>query len=587
METRKPQTLFDDISDLDRKLVKLIARRSELVQKLVGTRKKSPAAMARVAVTEKDLRKNWESAAAKHSRDERFLRQLFSLLQELELSPLAPVDEDGARKSPVAFNLAPPRCKVDVKLPLLASALQSRIWLFCAAAAAQPVHLPGQILGDAEVELIKALNQAGAHLSWNDANEVVSACPVKQGFAPLVFADKVIYAGENAFNFYLLSALALGQPGVVKFTGGSNLKLHDFSAWRNILPLFGARLAHVVPKSTGLPVHQECSGLIPEQVELSAELCADLPPEALLALALAAPFWPCGAVFELPADYAQTWAEILKAALPVFENCSINHNLKGRRLEIKAGCKQLPNQPALSIDPLLGATLLALPAFARGGQVELAGAWAENEPGAKELFGLLGWAGLGLTRDDKQVSSSFGAAAPGGQSTDEKSKKAQLPLLQLARLQPEARPLAVALAARYALAEKREVTLSLGQAADLAIIQDFLAFLGLELLPCGADKLDDKFKLAPSAAEQLLPAWTAPSASWGMAVALGAYLRGGGPSGAISTGLNNAVIVSAAVPAFWHIYNSLPKGRLQSKTTEVKNEPARRRVIARNAHSDI
>ena len=579
MEARKPQTLFDDISDLDRKLVKLIARRSELVQKLVGTRKKSPAALARIAITEKDLRKNWESAAAQHSRDERFLRQLFSLLQELELTPLAPVDEDGVRKNPAAFNLAPPRCKVDVKLPLLASALQSRLWFFLAASAAQPVRLAGQILGDAEVELIKALNQAGAHLSWNEVNEVVSACPAKQGFGPLVFADKVIYAGEDAFNFYLLSALALGQPGVVKFTGGSNLKLHDFSAWRNVLPLLGARLAHVVPKSTGLPVHQECSALIPEQVELTADLCADLPSEALLALALAAPFWPCGAVLELPADYVQTWAEILKAALPIFEACSIGHNIKGRRLEIKAGCKQIPSNPVLPIDPLLGATLLALPAFAKGGQVELAGGWAENEPGAKELFGLLGWAGLSLKRSDKQVFSSFDAPAP-----SDENKKTQPPVLQLARLLPEARPLAVVLAARYALVEKMEITLSLDESADLFTVKDFLAFLGLELISCGKDKLNDKFKLALSAAGELSPAWTAPSAFWGMALALGAYLRGRGQAG---TGLNNAVIVSSAAPAFWHIYNSLPQGRLQAKTTEVKNEPARRRVIARNAHSDI
>ena len=552
-QTQTPQqkfSLLDDLQDLDRKLIKLIARRTEILDKLAQNRRKSPKAALRFAGEEKELRKNWEQAASKLSRDERFLRDAFSLLQELTLLP-EHVEERGDN----LFNLAPSRKPVAFELPAISSARESCLWAVLAAEAGADIRLENQSLPDNLVALIKALNQAGAHLSW-EQNGII----VNHKGNELEWREKTIFSGDSVFNFYLLSALALKNPGVVKFTGDSTLKLCDLSAWRNTLPIFGARLAHVIPKTKGLPAHQECSGLLPE----TATLPEDLPQEAILALMIAAPFWPGKTVFTNTGTAA--FASAKKEALPLLAACGVQIDDKESGLSITPGTGNVPQKPELSSCLDSAAILLALPAFA-GGEARTKGAWPGHNSDADAVLRLLEWAGLHIEIKTGLVTSR----------RNEKLAPPKSPL-KLNDLPGWAEPLALVLAANHAFHKNKTEIETEG--LDLVLAQEFLQLLGMELDETEGTALEIRSSAGGhEPGGQII--WTAPAPAWGVAFALGAYLRP-------NIALTNPALVSGVMPFFWPIYNSLPSPSMQrTKTEETAAPKPRRKVIAKGVQSDL
>lgn len=538
MDFNRKTSLLEDIQDLDRKLIKMIARRTELNRQLCPTGPKSSGAASKQVANEKELRNNWEREAAKVSRDERFLRRLFALLQEFD--PLPPQIEK------THFNLSPSRQPVNINMPCLSSDMHSRGLAFIAAASGSKVTLYRQTMSDAMIELVKGLNQAGAHLSWDAGCKVLS-----QGGDSLNFQDKTIFAGGDEFNFYLMSALALGQPGVVKFTGDSKLKLADLSAWRNVVPCFGARLAHVIPKSSGLPVHLECSGMIPEEVTLPD----NLPRNCYTALLLAAPFWSSKRRLQ---SFGTEWEFVLKSVLPCLETCNVKFVIEGNAISFEPGIGKVVELPHVPADLFLTSAFLAFPAFA-GGESCLNGPWPEEFFASGIVEKLFNWAGLSLEKgtDFVRVKAKSG------------SVKSISPL-DLEELPLEFLPLAIAFAANYVIkhgipvkiAQSKTKYLSYNPDAVLSaqIVQDFLQCLGAEL------KGDDSFDIVRSSGvSSSAPLWTAPDAYWGIAFALSSYLRG-------NIGLTNPAVVSSILPAFWSVFNNLPDPALREKTKEESVE---------------
>lgn len=556
-KTFPPQvSLLDDLQDLDRKLVKLIARRVEILDKISQNRHKSPRAAIRYANEEKELRKNWERAASKLSRDERFLREIFSLLQELTLVP-----EHLESRGGNLFNLAPSKKPVQFNLPKIASTRESCLWAVLAAGSGAEIELKGQITPDCVIELIKALNQAGAHLS-RDANNVI----VNRQGGELEWQDKTIFAGDSTFNFYLLSALALEKPGVVKFSGDSSLKLCDLSAWRNTLPLFGARLAHVVPKSKGLPVHQECSGLLPAEVALPA----DLPADAITALMIASSFWAEKIVFQ--DNGSPAFAEAKAEVLPLFTACGVRFDDKKPGLFISPGIGLIPHKPDLSLDLYLTSILLAIPAFS-GGEAQMGGTWPKHSRATNAVEKLFAWSGIELVKKEGFTKSLRG----------EKLNAPKNPAL-LEDLPEWAVPLALAFAANHATnGNKAELK---GKNIDLNLAQDFLQLLGAELSADEHGNLSVTKPLggAGPAGTDISAApiiWTAPSPAWGMALALGAYLKR-------NIALTNPALVNSVMPPFWAIYNSLPTPTYKkAEKTETPEPKPRRKIIAKGVKSDL
>ena len=112
--------LLAELRELDRDLIKMIARRSRMLTRL-------PASGA--SDHERELRTSWEEHASAVSRDPKLIRQIFALLQEVEVAP-------ADMEQPTAFNLAPMRKPVNVDLPAPASDRLPRVHMTLAASGA-------------------------------------------------------------------------------------------------------------------------------------------------------------------------------------------------------------------------------------------------------------------------------------------------------------------------------------------------------------------------------------------------------------------------------------------------------------------
>lgn len=566
------QSLVETIMELDRDIIRLLAKRARLFQKVRGSRRPGvSSAPARDTVAEKQLREAWESAAARVSRDPRFVRQLFALLQEVEIQERSP--EGEVRPS---FNLAPPRRPVSINIYGPLAARPTRLWVALAAAAGAEAVLGdggggdggGAMLGDHLIDAVKALNQAGAHLSWEGDATVRS-----KGGDALDFTDKVIYAGDDSLNFHLLAALSLGAVGKVKFTGGPALKMTDTTALRQFLPQLGARLAPVVPKSSGLPVRLECSGVLPDEARIPAEL----PADALTALLLAAPFWNAAITLHC-ADHPDA-ASCIAEVLPLLRACKADVTTLGETGEAALSVRiaptarlRVPKAPAMGIDPLVAAVMLAMPAFT-GGEARLSGAWDAAQPHAAQVLDLLRASGLVVTADAKGV-----AARPAMKPSVQAAPAPTAPL-DASALPLDYAPLALALAAATARAAKVDVVPAplLPEGVDEVTAESFAGQLGFALATEAGQPVLRAVVPAGSRAPANGSPWASPTAAWTFGLALGALLRPG-------LHLSNPGNVTELMPGFWALYNGLPSPEnAPRKPKEQKDDgakPARRRIIA-------
>jgi hypothetical protein len=514
---------------LDRDLMKLLVRRAVLVSRIRGGR--DHAASPETIQAEKAVRTAWESGALAFSRDPRFIRQLFTLLQDVQV-----LSKEGAENAGI-FTLAPPRQAVSGELTGPADARDAQMRLALAACRGDALIFDAVPFSEAFLDTARVCAQAGAALTRQARGAGPGRIVLERG-GPLSFAGKSLYVGEDAFTLHLMAFLAAGRPGSCRLNGGARLKAADLSSLRNALPLFGARLAPVVPRSQGLPVSLEFSGELPPQ----ALIPADLPLEAVCALLLAPLLWNVPISLNLAALPAATATAALARVGPVHLACGAQVDNRGSCLTYSPAALDLPEKPALTLDPALSAYLLALPAFA-GGSLILKGRWPSDLPDSLEAEALLSWAGLGLRIGKDEVAAE---ATP--------RPFARPP--QCHSLSPELVPLFLALAAKGRTLGARTPPLRQlasvpadGAQDDLA--REFCERLGLTWedgrLPAAGQGGEPRL----AADDPIRSAWISPDAYWSMAFALGAFVRPG-------LRLANPGGVNAVMPSFWSIYNSLP-----------------------------
>ncbi|UZP67231.1 3-phosphoshikimate 1-carboxyvinyltransferase [Desulfovibrio mangrovi] len=531
---KKNMTLVEEISEMDVELMKLLARRSKLIQKTRRPKKEGSGTTG--ISSEKQLRLLWEANATKFSKDPRLARQLFSLIQDIEFTSKAESDER------TEFTLSPNRKPVNVDLPGPASLKSARLWMTLAAMSGTKCRLKSLLTADPVTELVKALNQAGASLYWQDG-DVIS-----KGGEALSFADKVIFAGDDHLNFYLLALMAAGRHGTLKFTGGSVLKDADLTAFRHFLPQLGARVAHVVPRSNGLPVRLECSGIIPDAIAIPS----DLPAEAVVACLIAATSWDVRVTINLTNNAnAETCLAEVSALL---DQCGVQYSGGTSDFTIFPGPASVPTEPQLALDPVIGTTLLSVPVFTAG-TVKLDGAWPVKTEEGDAALALLRSAGLEVTaRDGKVIASATAAVAKAGQP-------------DMGTLPAAYYPLSVAMACARAKATGEPVALPpLPAGMDLVLVEGFVA---------QAHMLIDDGKVFPSVDVPAAPLWTSPDANWTMAFAMLAFLKR-------SIKLANPGNITDLMPSFWTFYNGLPEPTMTRKPKQetTSDQPKRRRIIA-------
>ncbi len=533
---RPRRPLSETVCDIDREILRLLLRRSNLLARMAAPKK-------RIAPREERLlRESWEAQVARVSTDPNLSGRFFALMQEVEFLP-KPDEEAAPRRT--AFNLQPSRSPVRLSMAAPTDGRETRLWAALAAASGQPLRIEQALMNDAVVDCLRMLDQTGASIR-RDGDTLTAL----QG-APAGTPDKIIHVGDSAFNFHLCLAFYLGRPSRAKFSGGSSLKMADFSAIRHFLPGLQARLIPLMPRSDGLPVRLECAGMLPDTIVLPG----DLPPDFAACLLLAAPFYGKPVTLDMSAlPETETAAECARV-LSVLAQAKIRPEQEGRIFRVRPARPRIPPTPRLSMDLGTAGVLLSLAAACRG-RVRLTGCWPDTES-ARALTLLFRQLGL----DPRANGEGVLLEVP----EDSTLNTGRLSIPR--GLSPEYLPLAAALLCLQALRCGRaelpdEVFREPGALPEL----DGLA------RACGL-VLEDEALVRPAGPVESLPPWTAPSPLWACALALAACAR---PVASQGFGLVNPGVLTALYPSFWAIYNALPAPEL-TPAEPAQPEPVKER----------
>ncbi|WP_446425277.1 hypothetical protein [Mailhella sp.] len=525
-----------ELLDLDNDILHLVMRRAQLVARMRHNGRLAPE-------TEKTIRTAWESKAARMARDNRLSRDLFVLLQSIE--PLSREEEEQGY-----FNLAPSSEAVDIRIPAPSDTVIGRLWLAVAAAAGQITKVVRMPLTDAVVSGVKALNQIGGQLWWEENGDVQS----RGGKGLVRNLDKVIHIGDDAFNLWLVIALCAGMPSRLKLTGESSLRFVDLAPLRRFLPQMGVRLTNVIPSQDGLPIRLECSGMMPRELRLAD----DLPEDFIAAMVLASPFWETQCRLVLP----EKDPRLLGQVLGVLSSCGARVMREGREIVVERGEFSVPAEPVVPMDAAIAATVLMFPGF-NGGQAVLEGVWGHSKAhGLVEK--MLRGAGL-------NVKYGSGETVCSGKERETSVPAAEV-MAEIIAHCPQLLPLASVIMAA-AVHEGASVVLPELAEEERHLVTAFL-------VRCGVDEEDGRLKVS----DAVIPGtWVAPSAQWAMAYALCAFLRP-------NLHLSNPGVLTALFPPFWNMYNTLPHPVLKrraEKEADDEEKPVRRRVIAQGVYGEL
>ncbi|MDL2307019.1 chorismate mutase [Desulfovibrio sp. OttesenSCG-928-C06] len=567
------QSLSEEIMSIDDEIISLLARRSRLFGKMRGG--KTHAATPAAIKSEKLIRSHWEAMAGKISRDNLFIRQLYSLIQDISIQQ-RPADAPSS-----AFNLAPARLPVNMELPGPAMSSRAMLWISLAASFGRDLRIEGLQRSQSVMDFVKAFSQAGASLSWAGADaravelagddsprlDTLWADALLTGSRqPLNPLGKSLFVGDEPLVFYLLAFLSLSRPGKVRFTAGHKLKSANMTALYKMLPDLGARLSFSIPGSKGLPASLECSGVLPELYALPP----DLPLEAVLGLLLAAFAWRKPLVLSLDSLPGNVAHRALSIMEPFFSSFPDAAEVKGAEVHYNEWegptSETMPPFIHVAMDPVASAMSLSIPFFT-GGEVNLVGRWPEI-PESAACIGLLRKAGLKVEITAKGIHSSRGGniGMAGG--------------IVFPDLPEQLVPLFWAMNARLAAQsfkdtrEGKEAGMllhNIPENADLHLAADFLSQLGIVL-----EQAEEGVRLTPvpQSDNPTIAArthgWSSPGPLWTMAFSLGAFYRS-------NLKLSNPDSATDLIPAYWAMYNSLPSPR--TAAAQPKDDTNQRRRI--------
>lgn len=588
------RTDLQEVLDLDKGILKLLAKRARFLQKLI-TGKMLDAA------TEKQIRTAWEEHASKLSRDPKVFRDLFLLVQSVEALSLGDTDQPF-------FNLSPAPKPVQVELPAPASSRVTRYYMTLAAASGKETSVKNVPLTDSIIDGLKSLNFMGGDLWYENDGTVMSrkAKGLERG------ADKAVHVGKDPLNLWLVLALSLGLPYHLKITGENELRSIDFMPIARFLPKLGARLVQIIPSQEGLPVRVEASGMLPEEVMLPA----DLPRDFVFALLLASTFWESNIRFNMKEYFdnltqnpilQREWDTLFEELEDVFKVCDVHITLENTESGMCFICEKSEDGPSFTEEILVPSdaeictTFFLLPAFTSG-YVQLSGVW--NHRGTQKMIKeIMDFAGLEWTEFD--ASARVKGASDGTINMPDSGEIPHCPVhistllyticaergmpLDLEKLfahlpqMPHITPSNVEITEQTTNTvdenidnenQSEKETTKEGTTTQQSTQVDMRHLIISFLAHIGYNEKMQKVEVDNSA-------WLAPSAAWAVAFSLGAYIRP-------RLKLVNPNILNDYYPFYWRMYNTLPNPELKKQERKHdKVSSSRKRVIAQGVYADL
>jgi 3-phosphoshikimate 1-carboxyvinyltransferase len=452
-----------------------------------------------------------------------------------------------------------------VTFPGPTDGLRAEIAIYWAAAANSAARTSPVRTSDNVVELIKALNQLGAGLAWE--RDLVIHVPRRS--PDLDFEQKTVHTGQSPLTLALLLATALARPGIAKFSGSGSLNMLALKPWQQFLPRLGARLHQLNPHAPGLPVRLESNGN-PE----SAHIDGETPAELILALLVAAPFYPRGLRLtwdgsDMPDGPGGIRAK-LKAITEMYDLYGVPYSLQSDAITISRALPRLPGgapdassgpHPVFNVplDPALNAMLLIWSRFT-GWAMRLEGRWPKGDPITTPLLALLRSCGLIVTIDPQMIRGEAGPW-PAEPVLDIQGHSQALPMAVVLALGAPATAMLKGLPSEY----------------DPDVIGALANWSGRTWRQEGSSLI---FQPMPRGTERSDPHFAPPDAAWAMAATMLAFKH----PGIQFTGPGE---LTGAWPGFWTLYNHVltasPK-RTERRPEHAANNPSR--PADRSAPSD-
>lgn len=505
-------SLLDEIKELDARLLSIVSRRNYLMGKAASKRKQKGLPLGDPDM-ERRIFETWTAEASNKKFDLKTARRVFEQLNNLAYATVAKPEN----RKLSTYILSPPNKPVNVTFDGPCSLFQSKLWLALAAATAADTTLAPLCINNQITELVKAFNQAGAHLSWD--GEAVES---RNGDG-IEFEDKLIFAGDDPMTLFLVLAFGLKAPGKFKVAGGPILKQYDSRPLATILAPLGARLNTLDLQSHGLPARLECGG----RMASSIEIAEDTPAEFAAALTLAAWTYPQG----LTLKFAEGWAgaSLLNEAVTVLKACGVKAKLSATECTVPATKTAVfPEQPRIGLEPELCAALLSIPAFS-GGKITVNGTWPKGNPVAEDAIKALSNGGINLDISKDSITATKGSI----------SDDLVMSVGNAAALFPVGLALAVN--------SRSECTI---KNIDNAVLFEQGIEL-LERLGIKYERGDEELTITPGRLKWD-EAWFAPTPFFGIALGLLAWMRPG-------ISMENPGDLTDLWPRYWTLYNSLPE----------------------------
>lgn len=506
-------SLTQELAQIDEKLTSILATRTALLARAAASRRAK-----NLGITdpnqEKKLWQTWREAAGHENLEPQILKKIFHLANNLAY---ARVEKNSASEKPLC--LFPRRKPVNIDIEAPRDQILRSMMFFLGATSPTPLTVAPFQGNDISLELINALNLCGFNVVFTSRECLI------QPTTSWSMDNKIIYAGQSKFHFYLLLCLALGKVTKAKFTGSTKLKILDLRPLQEILPKLGARLTSVEPHSNGLPVRLESSALLPEVMDIPA----GLSKKFILALTVAATTYASGLTIRLDDSYANS--TLLRKGIAFLQQYIPELQFEGLSIIVPASPATLDlSHVDIPIDPLMSLYLLVMPFF-NDGTVTLHGKWPEILPHMHDVMDILYEFGLRMHVGSNKISSTM-ATRPKSIAIDIASCQECLPLVLAIGLGLKA-------PCRIVLDTTRE---------DVEHAQDLLDALG-----AGYSIAPGVLQLGlPSTKRPVETAWQSPGPFWTLAGALVSFIHPG-------VCLSNADNISSAWPWFWKIFMNLPE----------------------------
>jgi len=525
-------SLNEELRQVEKKLLSLIQKRTRLLAKIASNRmeqNKSPVDTQ----LEKNLWNLWK--AHLQGENQRFFRQLFSLLNNTSYAKAA-----TSKTSDKPFCLFPKTKPVDFLGPAPLHLNQAQIVLVLAAFSSTETHLSPFPLNDPLVEQIKALNQMGASISWEENS-------LHAGPGQITLDNKSIFLGESEFNLYLSIALGLFQAGSCRLTAGPGLKILNLKPLQDFLPQLGARLTSIEPQSYNLPARLESSGKVPKEIILPQ----NVNPLLGLSLILAA----IGLGQKLKLSFKKPFS-FLEDLIHLSKSWNLPLEQQNNTILVQAKNKILtPAGFKLDADPILSGYILVLP-YLLTGRVKLNGTWPTYSSEAKLIQVFFDY--LKINFVPEELKTSFQGSKVNEFNFDVEQNERLFPLA-----------LAVAIAHKH----KSIIYHQLQGKEVLEHGCDLLRTLGFDFYS-HPEYLELEFKNSSSKEKNL---WVSPSPIWTLSYALISFAFKG-------ICMENPGSITYLWPNFWKVFQAISSETKTTPKEEEVNAPNKRRRIRIQSH---